>query len=99
MGRMNPTFNRPIEPHLWSVGNIPPNTWENCRDVSKRIARTHSYDNWIHLLIKSPWRGRTTVTWTTTCTSMWKAGPLLRRILGASRLNPGLTLVRAEVDS
>ena len=47
MGRTNPTSYGPTEPHLWLVGKIPPKIWENCREMSVRKARTHSYDDLI----------------------------------------------------
>ena len=57
MGRMNPTSYGPTGPHLWLVGKIPPKTWENCRETSKRKFLTHSYDDigrkcfWYPLLV------------------------------------------------
>ena len=36
MGRMNPSSYGPTEPHLWLVGQIPPGTWENCKETSER---------------------------------------------------------------
>ena len=52
MGRMNPTFYMPTEPHLWFVGNIPFKTWGNCKETSQRKARMHSYDDLVDLLIE-----------------------------------------------
>ena len=51
MGRMNPRSYGPTKPHVWVVGSIPPRTWENCREMSKRESRTHSYDDLVDLLI------------------------------------------------
>ena len=52
MGRMNPTSYGPTEPHLWLVGEIPPQTWENCRETSEKKAQTHAYDDLVDLLIE-----------------------------------------------
>ena len=52
MGRMNPSSYGPTEPHLWLVGKIPTKTWDNCREMSERKARTHSYDDLVDLLIE-----------------------------------------------
>ena len=52
MGRMNPTSYGPTEPHVWLVGKISPRTWENCRETSERGYRTHSYDEFVDLLIE-----------------------------------------------
>ena len=51
MVRMNPSSYGPTEPHLWLVEKIPPRTWENGRETSKRKFRTHSYDGLVDLLI------------------------------------------------
>ena len=42
----------PTEPHLWLVGKIPTRTCENCREMSERKSRTHSYDDLVDLLIE-----------------------------------------------
>ena len=47
---MNATSYGPTKPHLWLVGKIPPNTWDDCRETSERKARTHSYDDLVGLL-------------------------------------------------
>ena len=52
MGRMNPTSYGPTEPHLWLGGKIPPQTRDDCREMSKRKARTHSYNDLVDLLIE-----------------------------------------------
>ena len=52
MGRMNPSSYGPTEPHLWLVGKIPTRKWENCRGMSERKSRTHSYDDLVDLLIE-----------------------------------------------
>ena len=52
MARMNPSSYGPTEPHLWLVEKIPTRTWDNCRETSERISRTHSYDDLVHLLIE-----------------------------------------------
>ena len=51
MGRMNPSSYEPTEPHLWLVGKVPMRTWDDCREMSGRKARTHSYDDLVNLLI------------------------------------------------
>ena len=52
MGRMNTTSYGPTEPHLWSVGKIPPLTSADCRSTSERKLRTCSYDDLFDLLIE-----------------------------------------------
>ena len=52
MGRLNPMSYRPTEPHLCLLGNIPPKTWDNCRETSERNSRTHSYEYPVDLLIE-----------------------------------------------
>ena len=52
MGRMNTSSYGPTEPHRWLVRKIPTRTWENCREMSERKSRTHSYGDPIDLLIK-----------------------------------------------
>ena len=52
MGRMNPTSYGPTDPNIWLVGKIPPRTWDDCRETSKRKAPTHSYDDLVDLLIE-----------------------------------------------
>ena len=49
---MNPSSYGPTEPHLWLVGGIATRTWENCREMSERKSRTHSYDDLVDLLIE-----------------------------------------------
>ena len=39
------------EPHLWLVGKIPPKTWDDCREIFERKARTHCYEDLVNLLI------------------------------------------------
>ena len=53
MGRMNSTSYWLTAPHLWLVGKIPSNTWDNFRQTSERKSQTHSCDQLIDLLIKS----------------------------------------------
>ena len=52
MGCMNTSSYGPTEPHLWLVGKIPMRTLDDCRETSKRKARTHSYDDLVDLLIE-----------------------------------------------
>ena len=52
VGRMNPSSYGPTEPHLWLVERIPFRTWDNCRETSKRKARTHSYNSLFDPLIE-----------------------------------------------
>ena len=52
MGRMNPDSYCPTEHHLWLVGKIPPNTWENCLETYERKARTHCYNDVNDLVIE-----------------------------------------------
>ena len=49
---MNPSSYGPTEPHLWLVGKIPTRTSENCREMSERKPRTHSYDDLVDLLVE-----------------------------------------------
>ena len=52
MGRKNPTYYSPTEPHLWLVGKIDPKTGDGCRERSERKAWTHSYNDLVDLLVK-----------------------------------------------
>ena len=52
MGHMNLTSYGPTEPLMWLAGNIPPRTWENCRETSERKFQTHSYDDLADLLME-----------------------------------------------
>ena len=54
MGRTHTTSYGPTEPPLWLVEKIPPKTWESCREMCERKARTHSYDDLIEPLIELP---------------------------------------------
>ena len=52
MGRMNPSSYGPTEPHLWLMGKILTRTWDKCRELSERKARSQSYDDVVDLLIE-----------------------------------------------
>ena len=52
MKRMNPASYGPTEPHPRLVGNIPPKTMDDCREMSERKAQTHFYDDLVYLLIE-----------------------------------------------
>ena len=52
IGGMNHTSYGPTEPHLWLVGNIPLNTWDDSRETSERNARRHLYDDPVNLLME-----------------------------------------------
>ena len=40
------------EPHLWHMSKIPSRTWDDCRTISERKSRTHTYDELMDLLIE-----------------------------------------------
>ena len=52
MGRKNPSSYGPTQPLLWLVEQIPTRTWENCREMSERKSRMHSYNDPVDLLIE-----------------------------------------------
>ena len=40
------------EPHLWLMSRIPSRTWDDCRTTSERMSRTHTYNDFVDLLIE-----------------------------------------------
>ena len=42
----------PTEPHLWLVGKIPLRTCEDCRSISERKRRSHTYDGLVDPLME-----------------------------------------------
>ena len=50
--RMNVGSYGATEPHLWLMSKIPQRTWDDCRSLSERKRRTHSYDELVDLLIE-----------------------------------------------
>ena len=99
VGHMNPTSYGPTEPHPWQVGKAPPKTRENCRETSERIARTHCYDDSIHLLIGFAMEREDKSNIDKYLHSHSGGRPLLRRVPDGGHLNPNPILGRAELDS
>ena len=50
--RMNVGSYGATEPHLWLMSKIPRRTWDDCRSISERKSRTHSYNELVDLLIE-----------------------------------------------
>ena len=50
--RMNVGSYGATEPHSWLMSKIPQRTWDDCRAISERKSRTHSYDELVDLLIE-----------------------------------------------
>ena len=50
--RMNVGYYGATEPHLWLMSRIPQRTLDDCRAITQRKSRTHSYDELVDLLIE-----------------------------------------------
>ena len=49
--QMNVGSYGPTEPHLWLLSKFPTRMWDVCSTTSERKSRTHTYDEFVGLLI------------------------------------------------